>query len=181
MIKISDDFGTKLPPNIHTVTVQDILPRRLDPSFRKSRVAAIRSWQWPKANHQNQSSYNYLRSCWELHTNHSTDLKQKEKTACKLAENPHIYHFDLHLLMQIVCSLSDCHMRYSAQPLDQEAPEHSSKTNLHQKQVAIRPDGLLNHSVLNPGKTLRSVLRKLTRYRTTQCLWLALVKRKALS
>lgn len=144
-------FGTKLPPNIHTMTVQDILQRKLDPSFRKSIVATIRSWQWPKeSNHQNHSSYNYLRSCWEFYTNHSTDLKQKEKTACELAENPHIHHFDLYLLIQKVCSLSDCRMWPSAQPLDQEAPEHSSKTNLHQKQVAIRPDGLLYHQCSEP-------------------------------
>lgn len=174
-------FGTKLPPNIHTMTVQDILQRKLDPSFRKSIVATIRSWQWPKeSNHQNHSSYNYQKLLRIPHKPLNRFEAERENSlwTCWKSTHSSLWPLSSYTKSLLLVRLSYVTFSSAIGPRgsraflkDKLAPE----TSCNQAWWSALPSAFWTLA----KRYLRSVLRKLTRYRTTQCLWLALVKRKS--
>ena len=131
---------------------------RWEPWRWRAEWPAIGSWQWPsESHHESLSSYNYMRSCQELNVSHPTvicHLKQigkvikLDKWVCHaLTENFKKSSFCsvifTYSTQQWTISWSDCDVwqkvNFIWQPVmtssvvGQEAPNHFSKPNLHQK------------------------------------------------
>ena len=132
--------------------------------------------------HQNSSSYNYMRSAKELNINHSVvvlHLKQTGKVKKpnkwvprELMANQKKILLKCHLLLLYTTNLSQsaCGVKLKVDFRSQqaitslvdweEAPKHFSKPNLHQKQVMVTAwwsaACLIHHSFLNPSKTITS-------------------------
>lgn len=145
-----------MPPNTHRMAVQDILQRRLrlleEQAQGRHQMLTVDKWEQSSVH---VSPLTTPWTCQELHTNQSTVvqyLKQKSQPVNSLKIQAFIsLNYHLLLTINLLLPVSLLHLQLSHWTRGFRA---LLKDNLHHEQVV--GDGLIYHTLLNPGKTITS-------------------------